>query len=328
VIKKTAILLTGLLLTFNVFANAESYQVVEGDRLAEILRIKEYGDAYRDLIPFIEETVRLNPDAFKDGNANHIIPGTTLLLPENPNKITVEEVVVVEPEPEILPEPEPEPIPEPIPELIGNLTVTTGRSEILRDNQRINVDDQQSLIAGDVIYTKQATVAEIELSDQSQFTLGPDSEFSIDEYSFLNSDTNNDTTFDTLITTIHRGALRVVTGLIGKIRENTYQVKSSLNVTIGIRGTDFTVRNCLEQALCGDLYGVSTAVEDGGIQFANAVSELALDKNQFTQIETASDIPESLPIPEGYFDLNLSPTEIKVSKSWFDRVVGWITDLF
>ena len=323
-LKKTAILLSGLLLTLSAFANIESHQVVDGERLVQILRINDYGEEYRDLIPFIEETLRLNPDAFKNGDVNHIIPGTTIRLPENPNKVTVEEVVEPEPEPVEIPEPEPVVISEPAPEIIGKLSPTSGHVRIQRDEELIAVEQETPLIENDVIMTRENSKAEIRLTDQSRFTLGPKSTFSIDQYAFKETDSAQ----NSLITTIHQGFLRAITGLIGKLNTEDYQVKSNLTVTIGVRGTDFTVRSCIEQATCGDLYGVSVAVQDGGISFENAAGSINLDTNQFTQIETANDIPEPMPIPDGYFDLELSPSEIEVPSSWWDRVLDWLTDLF
>ena len=116
--------------------------------------------------------------------------------------------------------------------------------------------------------------------------------------------------------------------MLSKLGTNNYQVKSSLTVTVGIRGTDFTVRSCTDQALCGDLFGVSAAVLEGGISFKNETSEINLDQNQFTQIKTSTATPEILPVPEGFFDIKRAVNDIKVAKSWWQEAVDWMTNIF
>jgi len=324
---KLAVWAFGLTLSLNAFAALDSYQVAPGDRLVQILRDHEYGESYRELLPFVNQTVLINPTAFKNNDPDFLIPGTQIELPENPNKIEVVAEPEPVPEPETVPEPEPTPEPEPEPLYIGTINVTNGQANILRGEQSIEVTQQDRLLAGDIIVTRQVSIAEITLTDETRFSLGPNSRFSIDEYRYPQAEVSQ-APKGSLIATIQQGVLRTISGLLSKLKSNDYQIKSSLTVTIGIRGTDFTVRSCSDQALCGDLFGVSAAVLEGGISFKNESSEVDLDQNQFTQIQTSTAIPEVLPVPEGFFDIKRALKDIKVDKPWWQAVVDWVTDLF
>lgn len=327
--KKLVLLISGLLIATSIPAEMETYQVEAGDSLVEILKTREFGSDYRQLLPFIEETIRLNPEVFNDGNADKIVPGAQLLLPENPFKKVEEPVVVAPVEPEPIPEPivEPEPVSEPEPEFIGRIVVKHGEAVILRDGEAFEVIEKDRLVARDIVSTMQNTVAEIELTDNTLFTLGSKSKFSIDEYSFSEQEVQQNNSIDTMIATFHEGFLRAISGLIARSVNSDYQVNSSLTVTIGVRGTDFTVRSCLVVQQCGDLFGVSAAVQDGGISFKNEASEINLDKNQFTNIKTASEVPKPGPIPEGFFDINKAVNEIEGDKVWWQHAVDWFSDL-
>ena len=324
--KKLAVIALSILFSLDAFAELDSYQVAPGDRLAQILKDHEYGSSYREILPFIAETVRLNPRAFKKANADFIIPGTKIVLPENPNKPV--EVVETIPEPEPVPEPEPAPEPEPELTIIGNIIITNGQAEILRDDQIITVVGQGVLVANDIVMTRQSSLAEIKLTDKTRFTLGPNSRLSIDQYRYSAPENSQADAEGSLIATIHEGVMRTISGLLSRLKSNDYRVQSALTVTIGVRGTDFTVRSCMDKASCGDLFGVSAAVLDGGVSFKNQTSEIDLEENQFTLIESSNDTAELLPLPEGFFDIGRPVSEIQVSKSWWQKTLDWAGELF
>ena len=127
-------LLLGMFASF-AYAELEQYEIKPGDTLVQILKDKDYGSTYLELLPFVEQVLELNPAAFSGGDVDSIIPGSLLDLPENPNK--------PEPEPELVPVPLPEPVvivpePEPEPEpqiVIGEINTQKGtRSKELSSN--------------------------------------------------------------------------------------------------------------------------------------------------------------------------------------------------
>jgi hypothetical protein len=91
-----------------------------------------------------------------------------------------------------------------------------------------------SLFAGERIRTGAGTVLQIDFTDKSRFTLGPNAEFEVERY-FQAAGGSGEEAFHSRV---FKGAFRFVSGLIArKKREN---VRISLAVaTIGIRGTHF-----------------------------------------------------------------------------------------
>ncbi|MDH3537812.1 MAG: FecR family protein, partial [Gammaproteobacteria bacterium] len=291
--KRLALLL--LLATYPGLGSSATslYVVKEDDTVTSILRSQGFGEAYAELLPFIEQIVALNPDSFRNGNANFILPGSTLTLPENPN--------TPQPEPEPPPDPEPfaepEPEPEPVIQAIGQVRASAGRAEIVRGDETIEIGQRRELYANDVVFTGDRAAVEITLLDETRISMGPESEFAITEYAYTAPATPNDNALGMLVASIRNGAIRTITGLIGKLKSNRFEVTSSLSATIGIRGTDFTVRSCNQLEACGDLYGVAVAVQDGKISFGNQAAEIELNENEFAQVQSVSQPPAKAPLP-------------------------------
>ena len=305
------------------YAELEQYQVQRGDTLVQILKDKDYGDNYREVLPFVEQVLQLNPDTFLNGNAGRMIPGATIALPENPNKPKPQPV----PEPEPVAEPEPEPEPEHRP-IIGEINTEKGSANIKRDGELIAVDQQASIFAEDIVITNTASVAEVKLIDDTRFRLGPNSALDINKFLYLTSEANTVQPRGWMVARVLKGAVRTITGLLGKLKTNEYTISSVLTATIGIRGTDFTVRACVIEADCGEFYGVSVAVQEGGISFKNNAAEIELDKNEFAQIKSVTQAPVAAPIPDGFFDLELNASEMVPKKSFWNRVLNWVGSLF
>lgn len=320
------VLVLVLVVIGQVLADSRLYLVKEGETLADILRAKNYGRTYAELLPFIDEIVQTNPAVFANGNANFVIPGSTIALPRNPNQPEPEPVV--EPEPIAEPVPGPEPVLEPEVPTIGQLRASAGRTEIQRADQTIAVNGVAKLYASDVIFTRQDALAEIRLLDDTRILMGPESEFTVSNFRYTEPHSQGGNALGSLVASIRNGVIRTISGLIGKFSENEFQVNSTLTATIGIRGTDFTVRSCNQVATCGDLYGVAVAVQDGSISLKNQVAEVELKANEFAQVQSAIEAPALAPLPEGFFDLRRDVSEIRVTRSWWQKTIDYIKYLF
>ena len=91
-----------------------------------------------------------------------------------------------------------------------------------------------SLFAGERIRTGAGTVLQIEFTDKSRFTLGPNTEFEVEKY-FQAAGGSGEEAFTSRI---FKGVFRYVSGLIA--RKNRQNVRITVAVaTIGIRGTHF-----------------------------------------------------------------------------------------
>lgn len=92
-----------------------------------------------------------------------------------------------------------------------------------------------AVAVGDTLRTGAAAYAGITLSDDTLLTLGPNSELLISAYKF------DETTQDgSLLASLWRGTLSVVTGLIAKKSPQSVKVQTR-TVVMGVRGTEFIV---------------------------------------------------------------------------------------
>jgi len=129
---------------------------------------------------------------------------------------------------------------------IGNIMALKGSAEIHRDNNNIlPAKSGMKIEEGDKVVTQSKTRVQIILKDETIITIGANSSFQFDEFFFDNSKKS------TLSMRMNRGFFRSVTGKIGKIAPERFKVKTS-SATIGIRGTDFSVRlqNAIERFRC------------------------------------------------------------------------------
>ena len=88
------------------------------------------------------------------------------------------------------------------------------------------------VFAGDRVRTGAGTVLQIEFTDKSRFTLGPNAELEVSRYSYASGGAGE----ESFQTRMIKGAFRFVTGLIARKERKNMQV-SVLVATIGIRGT-------------------------------------------------------------------------------------------
>ena len=92
-----------------------------------------------------------------------------------------------------------------------------------------------AVAVGDVVATDDTSEAGITASDGTRMTLRAKSRFEVTDYSF-----DAATNAGSFVTSLLRGGLRMVTGLIGKTQQRNHRVTTN-TATIGIRGTDFEV---------------------------------------------------------------------------------------
>ena len=129
---------------------------------------------------------------------------------------------------------------------IGNIMALKGTAKIQKkNNSMIAATSGMQIEQGDKIITENKTRAQIILKDDTIITIGENSTFQFDNFFF------DGTKKSTVSMSTSRGFFRSVTGKIGKLAPERFKVKTS-SATIGIRGTDFSVRlqNAIERFRC------------------------------------------------------------------------------
>jgi len=108
----------------------------------------------------------------------------------------------------------------------GSVTISEGGGRQRALTKGDNLDK------GDTVRTGDNGRAQIRFTDGAYVSLQPNTEFSIKDYNFDGKTDGSERGLFALA----RGAMRTVTGLIGRVNRNRYQV-STPTATIGIRGT-------------------------------------------------------------------------------------------
>lgn len=117
----------------------------------------------------------------------------------------------------------------------GVVKVARGNVILERGQQRHTASIGSLVLVGDVVVTGPDSAVGITLRDNTLLSVGPDSAFSLKDYSFDAS-----THEGRIDATISRGTLSVVSGKIGKRSPEAVRLRTPISV-IGVRGTEFII---------------------------------------------------------------------------------------
>jgi hypothetical protein len=135
--------------------------------------------------------------------------------------------------------------------------------------------------SGATITTGTGAQAVLRFDDGQQVVLNENTVFRIVDFRYREEEPRNDRAIFDLV----RGALRVVTGLVGARNQNNFQLRVP-QATIGIRGTDFMV------ALVNPAY---TSVLHGAISVSNSGGTTVFGAGSFGSVASANGLAVSIP---------------------------------
>jgi hypothetical protein len=150
---------------------------------------------------------------------------------------------------------------------------------------------------GDVVRTTDGRV-QLRMSDGSYISLQPNTEFGIKNYRFEGKTDGTESAVYSLL----KGALRTVTGLVGRVNRSRYQIGTP-TATVGIRGTGGLIQilpdgATLVQGTSGIWFLANTA---GSIDIPAGVSGLAPADPKQPPRETAA-VPTAGPTPPTMYE--------------------------
>lgn len=119
--------------------------------------------------------------------------------------------------------------------------------------------------------------AHVRFIDGAYVSLQPDTQFKIDEYIYEGRTDGTEKGTLSLV----KGALRTITGAIGRVNRNTYQVNTQ-SATIGIRGTEY---------LASVVNSLSVSVGEGAVSLTNKAGELVVASGQSAYVADANTMP-------------------------------------
>ena len=117
----------------------------------------------------------------------------------------------------------------------GEVTHVSGVSMVRRADGSSKVLAPKTLVEqGDVVVTSYNAYVRIKFTDGGEVTLRPNTQLRIERYHFEPAKPEE----DSLVFALLKGGLRTITGLLGKRKEQSYELQT-VTATIGIRGTGF-----------------------------------------------------------------------------------------
>ena len=149
-------------------------------------------------------------------------------------------------------------------ESIGTLVTTMGTVAVRSaSGETRNVQRRGQLFAGDTVVVRTKGFASVRMSDNAHISLGSDTEFTFEKYSY----DANPATRDSVVMNLVRGCFRTVVGSVGSAKRDTYRIDTAI-ASIGIDGAYHGA------AIVGDrLY---TGTWDGATVITNAGGSLSL----------------------------------------------------
>lgn len=119
---------------------------------------------------------------------------------------------------------------------IGHIQTLKGAASILRNDKTVPAAIGVPLYCGDVIRTTKTDSVGIVLTDDSTFSLGPNSEIILKDYLF-----NPKEGKFSLVTRMAKGTFSYLSGMIGKLSPNSIHLELP-EATIAVRGTKLLIK--------------------------------------------------------------------------------------
>ncbi len=122
---------------------------------------------------------------------------------------------------------------------VGRVILSVGEVTLFREGRSSPLNIGAEIRSGDRVLTGQTSNAQIRFTDTGIVALRPETDFSVDEYNFRGQQDGSERALFSLL----KGGMRTVTGLVGKLNQQNYRVRTP-TATIGIRGTHFNLVQC------------------------------------------------------------------------------------
>lgn len=117
--------------------------------------------------------------------------------------------------------------------VVARIAMVSGNASVLAaDGQRRPLAAGGALVSGETVETGPASLAVVVFSDETRITLQADARFKLEDYHYKGAAGESDRS----VFRLFKGAMRMVTGLIGKASPQQVRIHTAV-ATIGIRGT-------------------------------------------------------------------------------------------
>lgn len=187
----------------------------------------------------------------------------------------------------------------------GRFLIAVGDVIVVRAGAETRASFGTAVQSGDTIRLGAASNAQIRMSDESIVSLRERTEFRIDEYFFSGRVDGREKSIFSLLA----GGLRTVTGAIGNLRRTDKYAVRTATATVGIRGTHYTLRECVD-----DCFEAGASAASAPLQLASA------DQSDIGPLAQAPG-PLGKPVPNGTYG-GVTDGRIGVTNNAADREFG------
>jgi len=311
-------ILINCLLSIGLFSSSLSAQVIDGshwmikpgDSLYKIARTL-YPESAKKQAQLRKALVQQNPNVFKNGTGN-ISVGDKLQLPDfaiqqpAPAAVVAAPVAasVIEP-PQKMPVPKtaasqtevPLPLSTPDPQdIVGQVIINIGNLTAQNRGATRELQRHSAIYRSDTLATGGHSHTQIRLKDGALLSLRPHTNIKIADYRYNGREDGSEKSIIELL----KGGFRTITGVIGHLNKQNYQIRTSM-ATIGIRGTHYSLVLCQQASCSGNgnavedgLYG---GVADGSIIIENQSGAHTFNNDQFFHLTSATALPVETLVP-------------------------------
>ncbi|WP_072680884.1 FecR domain-containing protein [Arcobacter sp. LA11] len=117
----------------------------------------------------------------------------------------------------------------------GFIKKLNGKVSVLRDSKVIELKIGDKVFEKDIVKTQNKSSIGIIFNDNTLVSLGPNTDFIIEEYIFKPAENKQ-----SFISRLSKGTLTCLTGLMSKLNPEAMKIKAK-TASIGIRGTHFAI---------------------------------------------------------------------------------------
>jgi hypothetical protein len=278
---KPLFLLLLMFLSLLVSAQAEDYNVnvrylhvQKGQTLHNIIR-RLYPDQKKQWPSLSAEIVRLNPHAFINNDPERMKADVQLRLPGN-TRATVKAKPYKAKQ-------------------VGEVAEVSG-SVIAVDKRKVSrkLHNGNAVYLGDKVITGEDGSVRLHMVDDAILDLRCYSIMVIEDYAL-------NTTSRRSILNLLQGSLRKVTGKIGKMSEDVYELKTPL-ASVGVRGTEYALRVYQSKGCGGTIDaddGMYLEVIKGLVDVHNKSGNAVVMKGETAYVALPDSVPEKTPLKAG-----------------------------
>ncbi len=281
-------------------ADIRYLHVQRGQTLHNIIR-RLYPERKKEWPKLTQDIIRINPHAFIDNDPTKMKAGARLKLPKK--------VVVRSP-----------PVKPVKLKQVGTVVESSG-SVVAVDKRRVSrkLKQGEPVFLGDKVVTGEDGFVKLRMIDDALLDLRCFSIMVIEEYALNTSNRRS-------ILNLLQGSLKKVTGKIGKLTEDVYELRTPV-ASVGVRGTEYALR-VFQSRGCGGTVdaddGFYLEVIKGLVDVHNEAGKEVIAKGETAYVPLPKAVPKKVRVEPGIIKPVVKKVELKEPEEESSNFWWWL----